>query len=234
MNQEQNPNQHLEPNITQQLMLQQLKKYFKTPTGLKFAISILFGMVPMTLMWIGFNDGTDKLLNNEWLWNEISYGSMWGIAIGTFTLSLIFVSFLIKLMKDLKIDIFGAVASMSSMIMIFYIAPTLPFWARILIAIPTCLFIMVLTNMISMVSFFVKQTKSFQKGFSEFGDMMNLDPSKSEEILKKLSENMKKQGFDVNNFKKHSKKNDDNKNDIKAEIISESEEKIDDDKRSDN
>ena len=203
----------------------QIRTQFKTVGGLKFSIMILLGFTPMFLVWLGFRDPdmVDTILGREPKWNEVSYGIMWLIGIGTFIVSIIASWFLVKYSKDFKIDIIGPVASISYSFLIFYISPELPVWARFLIIIPTALIIMIIASMIAYLTYFSNATKQALgvdvKGLKDM--FKGPTPDQMQDAMSKLDEQLKAQGIDIEAFDKEHAEPGQNKkesNDIKTNV----------------
>lgn len=109
---------------------------FKTKQSIKYAISILLGLIPMLAAWIFLRSDiepyVDIVLKNNILIEGISYGVMWGIAIGMIALSIIGTSIFIKFNTNIKVDVFVPTVTLAIFMSSFYLLPFLNVWMRML------------------------------------------------------------------------------------------------------
>lgn len=189
---QQNVNEQPNP---QQVWAQQLKKAYKTSTGLKYSIAILVGLLPM--MMFSFMFHTDIGDNEPWV-NYVSYGVTWGIAIGVYAFSIIAAIFLVKYIKDFKVDIISAVSQMAMIMLIFYITPQWELWAQFLMALPAAIFAQIFTSIFVFISVFTKQAKNMREGVQGFQSIFKKPDEKDlDEMMSKLDESLMNQGIDV-------------------------------------
>ena len=216
-----NPQQQFPPGMDpKQAMMNQMKIQFRTSGPLKFCIMILIGFLPMFIVWFGLNTGADRLLvdsvNLPWF-NTVSYGAMWGIGLGVWALSICAAWFLVNRTKDFKIDIVGPVTSTSFIFFLMYITPALPLWGRILIILPCSFLMMGLSNIISYIIYFTKQTKGLREGMGDFKKIFEpANAQDMEDMMSKLDDQLRQQGINLDEFDGIEKVL--NPKDIKAEV----------------
>lgn len=154
-----------------QQMLQKPQQ-FRTKGSTKFAVSVIFGVVPMLIAWIVFRSSSvayyDPLFMQKtgtivigFLPVDIGYEYMWLIALGALIISIVGVLLVIKFDKDVKVDVFSPTISLVVLTANFYLFPYLGSW-RFLTAIPMFMLGGLIANLFLLVFIIYKTQKSLK------------------------------------------------------------------------
>lgn len=145
---------------------------FKTKQSLKYAISILLGLIPMIGAWVFLRADGDVVFEGGKLFVEgINYGMMWGIAVGMVAFSAIGTWVFIKFNKDIKADVFVPTVTLSIFMSAFYLLPLLDLWVRMFASFGFFLMGGLISRMILMAFIVYKMQEQYKKMKTENPEM---------------------------------------------------------------